>query len=432
MHCRLWMADGLAQVIDKMYKTEDKLTMTMYDFVKSITSQFGGRLAGSKEELDAQYWIKNQFEELTDNVVLDNFESALTAKFHSLKIFCSLWYISLLIVWFSPAAAAIISGLSAFVFLGHFVFYQDWLDPFYEKIKSCNVTAVIEPQEEVHSTIMIAGHVDSANEFQWWRKFGEKGAPYTVVGSLVLVLGAIFLIILASSSAILNPQLSVWTVLWLIFVILTPFTITLFSMHGPYGPVDGAIDNLSGVAIAWGIGKHFLNKEVAGQKGKSILRHTRLKLVCFGSEECGLKGSRAYIAQHESELKAEKTILLNMESFKDDKHLTILSGELFTGAKYPKVLTSALENAFKSSGIKSITTVLPIGATDSTSFYAGGIPTTCVIGLNSEKMDPTYHTRLDNVSNLDPVGMESMVKVLDDFINVWDKNEELLNVLYPQ
>ena len=65
-----------------------------------------------------------------------------------------------------------------------------------------------------------------------------------------------------------------------------------------------------------------------------------------------------------------------------------------------------------------------VGATDATSFANRGLPATCVIGLSSSKLDETYHTRLDNMDNLTPTGMEAMLKTLVHFIEAWDREEQ--------
>jgi hypothetical protein len=36
----------------------------------------------------------------------------------------------------------------------------------------------------------------------------------------------------------------------------------------------------------------------------------------------------------------------------------------------------------------------------------------CVIGMDSERLDPVYHTRLDVIENINPQALESMKKVL--------------------
>ena len=384
------------------------------DFVAEIISRFGERYPGSDGEAAAQQWIAEQWsaEFAGESVDQQPFKAATTAKFQSLKLFFGIYYICLALAWFDLTAAFILSLINTILFLGHFVMYRDWLDRFWPHQDSSNVIATLEPENEVRSTILVAGHVDAATEFQWWYRFGHPGLVLTVLAGFFPVIATvgygIWMMQTGSFSAVSQP----W--FWYFLLATAPITLTMFSLHGK-GTVDGAIDNLSGVAVAREVGLRF-----AGQPGKSELKHTRLKLISFGCEECGLKGSRAYASRNAELLRQEGAVLLNMESFRNDQHFTLLNAELFTGARYPEVLNKRMEESFRACGHEVSIGPLPIGATDATSLAAAGIPSTCVIGLDSSKLDETYHTRRDNLDNLDPVGMVAMADVLEDFIRKWD------------
>lgn len=396
--------------------------MDMYPFVGQIVERFGPRSPGSDAERAAQEWVREKFETLAGpgQVRVQRFRSALTGKFLSLKVFIALFVVAMVLAWFHLALAAVLAVLNALLFLGHFVAYRDWLDPLFPQMESSNVVATLEPANQVRTTLVIAGHVDSATEFQWWYRFKQTGIVLTVLAGFVMVLGGLYLPLASLGGNALGALSPGVQIPWFILALLSPSLMTLFSIHGDQ-VVDGAIDNLSGLAVAWGVGKHFHLPE---QPGHSSLRHTRLKLVSFGSEECGLKGSRAYVQEFEQELRSEGAVLLNMESFKDDQFMTILRGEAFTGARYPKKLTDRLGASFRAAGVPFTETTLMVGATDATSFANRGLPATCVIGLSSDKLDETYHTRLDNMENLTPIGMEAMLKVLIHFIQAWDGDPE--------
>jgi acetylornithine deacetylase/succinyl-diaminopimelate desuccinylase-like protein len=394
--------------------------MEVYAFVGQIIERFGPRSPCSDAERQAQQWVAKQFETLAgpDQVRVQRFRASMTAKFASLKVFVAFFALSMGLVWFSVPLAGALGLLNVLLFMGHFVLYRDWLDPLFPKADSCNVIATLEPSGKVRSTLLVAGHVDSATEFQWWFRFGQAGITATVLAGFALVVSGLFLGILAlAGSEFATPTVRF---AWYALVVLAPLQLCNWSMHGDR-VVDGAIDNLSGLAVAWGVGRQLARPGVPGQ---STLQHTRIKLVSFGSEECGLKGSRAYVREFEQELRAENAVLLNMESFKDDQHLTILTGEAFTGARYPRSLNDRLGAAMRQAGCSFTETMLMVGATDATSFANRGLPATCVIGLTSDKLDPTYHTRRDNMEHLERSGMEAMVRVLVHFAEAWDREEQ--------
>jgi hypothetical protein len=396
--------------------------MEMYAFVGQIIERFGPRSPGSEAERKAQEWVREQFASLVGEkqVEVQRFRAALTAKFASMKWLVGAYLLAMALAWLSLPAAAVLGMLASLLFVGHVVMYRDWLDPLFPQMDSSNVTAVLEPRQRVRSTLLIAGHVDSATEFRWWYKFGQTGIVLTILSGLVIVLGGLYLLIAAFFGQAL-PELSAGArIPWFVLLVLSPMTIVLWSIHGDR-VVDGAIDNLSGLALAWGVGRALVDP---ARPGYSVLENTRIKLVSFGSEECGLKGSRAYVRELEQKLRAENAVLLNMESFKDDQYLTLLDGEAFTGARYPETLNKRMAASFAACGMTFQATTLMFGATDATSFANRGLPATCVIGLSSDKLDPTYHTRRDNMEHLDPRGMDKMLQVLLHFIRAWDAEPE--------
>jgi len=390
----------------------------MLELVKEIISRFGGRPAGSKQEIAAQHFIKSKLEEYCTDVKTQPFKAALTGHFHSLKIFCVVFYASLLLYWVSIPLATIVAVINVVLFVGHFVTYRDWLDRFYPKQESLNVIGTLEPLGEVKSTVMIAGHSDCVIEFQWFYRLKHFAAILAFVSGFLFPLLAVFYVILwVFSINIPAHETDVADYVWVLFVILTPATLTYYTMHGEK-PVDGAIDNLSAEAIMIETGRAFANKNV---KGKSTLQHTRLKLISFGCEEAGLKGSQAYAKEFKEQILKEKGILLNVDSIKEKKELRILKGEVNTLIKFPKELVSKLEDAFRECNIPVKTLNLPMGATDATAFAMHKLPAVSIIGMNTDRLDPSYHTRLDTADYLEEEGMEAVKTVLLHFIEQWDR-----------
>ena len=80
-----------------------------------------------------------------------------------------------------------------------------------------------------------------------------------------------------------------------------------------------------------------------------------------------------------------------------------------------------MEDSFKACEIPVKKVLNPFGS-DGSSFAKKKIPTLYILGTVTTKFDPTYHTRLDKLSNLDPEGIQCLKKVLLDFILKWDKD----------
>lgn len=376
----------------------------MLPFIQDIIHQFGGRYFGSEQEKNAQLYTKQILEQYCDKTELVAFDSALEAHFQSLKLFCVVFVITLILFPFSLKAATLLSVINAIFFLGHFVSYRHWLDFLWKQKTSYNVIGDVEPLEEVRSTIIVAGHIDTVKEFKWWYKLKQTGAVLTIVSSLLMLLFPVFLVITLFLSG-------TWTQpIFYIFVALSPILIVLFDMHGK-DVVHGACDNLTGVAMAVEMAKFF---------SENKLQHTRVRCISFGAEEAGLRGAWAYAKANKKQLLEEKAFLLNIDTIKDLEHLTIGTCEVNTFVRFKKQDIEQLEKSFQAQNVAVKKLPLTVGASDASAFGILGLPAICIIGMMSDKLDPCYHTRLDNLEHLDEVAMEALKGVLVHYIRQVD------------
>lgn len=377
----------------------------MIDYIQDIITRFGGRYFGSQQEKEAQYYTASILEKYCDKVEVEEFLSPLESHFQSLKIFCIVYVLVLLLFIIDVRMAAGLGLINTIMFLGHFVTYRHWLDFLFEKVPSWNVIGDIEPTETATSTIIVAGHIDSVKEFKWWFKLKQTGAVLSVIAGFQITLLGIYALLSLYITA-------VWfSYIWWVFVAITPILIVFYNMHGEKA-VDGASDNLTGVAMAVEMAKVFsVNK----------LKNTRVRLISFGSEEAALRGSTAYAQQHKQQLIQEKAFLFNLDTIKDVEHLTVVASETNTLVHYNKKYIKLVEDAFIATNVAYKRLALHIGASDGTSFLIAGLPVVTVIGMDSEKLDPAYHTRLDTVDCINPAALDAMKKVLINFIETWDK-----------
>jgi len=386
----------------------------MLDYIKDVIHRFGGRESGSKAEAEAQAYTAGILEAYCEKVQVQKFTAALEAHFGALKVFSVLYWLSLYVFAThyhqSKAIAMLLSGVNAAVFLAHFVLRKRWFDLFFPKMNSSNVEGVIEPKDEVKSTLIISGHMDSVREYQWWYHLKSAGVALNLIGSFAILLQAVYFAGAWAYSyfGIMN---GLALLPYYLLILVAPALLSLFFKDGEE-VVDGAIDNLSGVALALEMAKVF---------SVESLQHTRLRIVSFGSEEVSLRGSEAYVQAYKDRLLEEKAVLINIDGIKNDQQLSILSGELNTLVRFPEDLVQKMEASFKASDVPFQITKLPIGATDASAFALGGLPALSIIGLDTKKYDETYHTRLDTVENLDPAGLEAVRKVLIHFIQSWDR-----------
>lgn len=378
---------------------------TPYNLVKHIIEKFGPRKAGTEAETKAQLYFSEHIKSFCDKVEVEEFTDALTAKFASLRLFCLGYYAALVVPKFSPEIALAVAFINGFLFLFHFVMYYNWLDFLFPKQQSRTVIGSIEPTGEVKRTLLFAGHMDSTPEFIWWYWLKDWGIRLMVLGGVSFAILPVYYLV----SIILGYD--IWmSPVWWFFVATSPFSLTFFFIHGSR-IVDGAQDNLSGVAVA---------HEVAKRLSQDRLRHTRVKLISFGSEETGLKGSDAFAKRHKDELLAENAFLINLDGILDIDNMYIIKKELSLAQNHHEGLINRLGGVFEKHDLEKKLGVIPIGASDAASFSRLGLPAVSIVGLPMDSLHPTYHTRLDTIDCLSNDTLTKMAKVLVDMAKEWD------------
>jgi Iap family predicted aminopeptidase len=176
-------------------------------------------------------------------------------------------------------------------------------------------------------------------------------------------------------------------------------------------PVDGALDNLTGVAMGVEMVKYF---------SENPLKHTVVRAVSFGAEEPGMRGSEAYADAHYDQLLEEKAFLINIDTTKDVDQIAIVRSELRTMTFFDKAAIEKMEQSFVEENVAVKKVDLLIGNTDAASFELEDLPCISIIGLDNDKLDPTYHTRLDNLDNYNPEASRLVSKVLVSYIQRHD------------
>ena len=88
--------------------------------------------------------------------------------------------------------------------------------------------------------------------------------------------------------------------------------------------------------------------------------------------------------------------------------------------KYKAAEIEKLAQAFSQEKVAYKKNALPFGATDGASLARFGIPAVTIVGQSLEKLNPTYHTRLDVPEYVEDKALEDVKRVLIRFA----KNED--------
>ncbi|MBW7868966.1 MAG: M28 family peptidase [Brumimicrobium sp.] len=383
----------------------------MINLIQEIITRFGPRIAGSEAERNAQIFIQGKCKEFTDDTHFMPFESYLDARFGKLKYFVALFFVSLILFWWTIWGALIVSLVNVVFLLVDFLMYRVILSSFPgKKQTSWNVEASIEPKGNAKSTLIVSGHMDSTREYTWWYRLGYFGKQLTIYAGVLMLLQFVF-----NLCALWLP-FEMMLNIWFVFLCLSPLTIVYWSMQGKNG-VPGAHDNLSGITIAYHLFQYFADNS---NKGKSTLENTRIRFISFGSEERGLCGAKAYVNEYYDKLVAENAIMVNFDSIRLVDELAVVKKEAAGTAHHP-VLVRETKRSFENLQIPCKYTTVPIGGMDSTPFARKGIPTVSMLGITPK--DPYYHTRNDSVENIEPKSIENAFEGIKDFIIRWDRGE---------
>jgi hypothetical protein len=327
--------------------------------------------------------------------------------------------ISVVLFFFFPLASIVLIALGLFIVLMQFGFYKKLVDPFFPEKTGHNVTAIKSCKGEVKRRIMFNGHPDAA--WEWPVNYALGGVGFE--GHAILCgVGAVYYIVISAIYLAKFGFVAPYTNLsepivkaGLVGLIFVPFLIGLYWMWNQNRIVDGANDNLSGCYMGIAILKALHDEGIE-------LENTELGVILTGSEEAGLRGSKAWCEQHQGEFQDVPTFILSYDTIHDPKYLMTNYRDLNGTVKVDKDVSDLFMEAAKAVDVPCQKGWVPPlgGATDSAAFAQAGFRATGVTGLN-HKLEDYYHTRRDTYDNMNAEGLANCyaasVKALEMFDN---------------
>ncbi len=334
------------------------------DIVKTICTKVGPGLPGTSQERERAGILKNELESHlgAENVSVEQFTLApgaclavypLSALF---MLMAALLNISTgrftgISPWITPTAALVLLIISVTLFIFEFMLGFELIDPFFKKRQSINVIGRLRKPgtKNVKRLLILSGHHDSALENTWLRFLGYGFIP----ASATLLFG--FLVLFAINSLQLAGVMTgnaglvrSGTLGWvlLVYPVAPSIIYSMFFNMGRKngGTVPGAADNLSASALAVVMGRFLVNNPA------TIPADTEIRLISFGSEEAGLRGSRRYVEQHLDELRRLETRLLNFETVAYPE-ITILTSDINGTVKNSPEMVNSVIAAAEAAGV---------------------------------------------------------------------------------
>lgn len=403
----------------KIIDQKDKAAKYMIDEITHIIKTCGKRDPGSEgEKKSCEYMAEVLKKDCgCEEVKLESYEVAPRAFYGWIYFTMTFVLIAIALFFFAPVLSIplIVAGFA--IVLIQFGFYKKLLDPLFKKKTSHNVTAIKKCTGETKRRIIFNGHPDAT--WEWPVNYALGGVGFEGHAILAIV-GALFYLVLSIIYVAKNgitfgmPDTSdplVKAALW--GLIDVPFMIGLYFMVNYRRVVDGANDNLTGCYVGIAVLKALKDEGIE-------LENTEIGVILTGSEEIGLRGSKAWVEAHKGEFQDVPTFIYAYDTINDPKYLMANYRDLNGTVKSDKDCADLFFEAAQAVGVPCQKGWVPPlgGAVDAAAFSQGGFRAAGVTGLN-HKLERYYHTRLDSYDNMNEQGIANCfaasVKMLEMF-----------------
>ncbi len=405
---------------------DGKLNDYMFKFIEDVCNDIGPRESGTEQELLAGNMIEEEMKKFCDETHQEEYISSPHAFLGFISFSALFAIISVVLFWISLSIdlgwisvdrivslilliiIAILMTWAVSYLILEVVRYYEAFDFMFAKKTSKNVVGTIEPSGEVKHTLIFSGHHDSQFQFNLFFYLKRVGQYLITIGLLLIIIAYIFSILKLVFFFVPINSNAFFFGFGIFFLCLVPVA-ALFLFFITYKPVQGAFDNLSGVAIVLGIGKYLSENK---NESKIFPKHTRIRLVSFAGEEMGLRGSKRYVAAHYNELKESGAINVNIDGIAEIEKVLVIKKEPFIGAKYRPEFYEPVLKIARDLGIDMGLGPLSFGATDGASFDRKGLPAVTISGLDlSKELVPYYHTKLDTPEVVDKKALGQVLQI---------------------
>ena len=419
-----------------------------YKMVEYAAREIGPRLPGSNNEKKYHDYMSDKLKELGLNPVTESFVFAPHASIGGLPYAGWAGIIGCVLT----VLATILASLSAYAGLAmHFVCtmymictwvwlvvsvfkYHTCFDWCFKHKVSHNTYAELLPEDGKYDyTIFLSGHTDTS----WTLKLSASQNKLGFVGVVLrLALGAIavaavtivsvvMLILIMmlnygtdtlSYDTLVNTAKAYYVMKQMTLysspiVIICAFLLTMYNEKTEAIASPGAMDNATGISIAYQVLKYY--KENPDKMPKNC----RIVDCNIGAEESGLRGSIAFTRKHKNDGMLDNAYHINIDSVADEDHFEVIHGDSWLCPHFDKDLERMFKEAMREAGIKNPGDIAnPVGGCDSTPFQKSGVKSITFAAQNPV-MSHYYHTYHDVPERFSAetvgLGLDVVLRVID-------------------
>ena len=417
-------------MLDVKQNAKDNLKY-MLDGIRYICEHYKNRSPGSESERGAQDYFKKELGKYADTVISEDFNVHPGAFFGFIPPAAIFSLLSIVFYWIGAkygngflVAAVVLMLIAVLMFIFEFLFYRSFVDFLFPKKVSRNVYAVRKSEEQATRRIIFCGHADAVNEWRYSYMGEIKTLGPVMAGGVIgmlYVFGvnvAYFIRVLANSYAPV-PIEGVWKVLGIIMFVFVPFLIAIIFFINYKIIVDGANDNMTACYISIAVLKILQEKDIR-------FKNTEVGCLIAGSEEAGIRGSRAFARKHKEDLKEIETVTIAMDTQREIEALAIYTIGCTGTSHADEAVGDLIHEAGVNCGIDMPRADLYPGAIDSDAFAQEGLMAAGFCGVNHNPKR-YYHTREDTADNLNPECIQLSLEICLEALKLYDEKGGIQN-----
>jgi acetylornithine deacetylase/succinyl-diaminopimelate desuccinylase-like protein len=382
----------------------------MWELLGRVLRDIGPRRSCSENERRLGALLAERWRGVGLEVRSERFTCHPTAFLGFMPVATLLYLLATIAYWVYPFLSFLLAGAAFAMTWFELLRYRELLDSWFPRADGENVIGVVRPAGEVQRRIVVSAHQDSAFEFNLWYFLKGAAVPVMIIG-FIAALVPMFGGLLKSVTGATNAS-QAFNVVGFVCIALYPIVGLNFFFH-TYSVVPGAMDDLAGVSVLDGVARALSDARRSGRP----LQRTEVVLLATSSEEAGLRGAKRYVAAHRSEMMGTPTYGLFVDGVYDERHLTVIEREVFTGARHDARLVRLAKEIAAQRGWTMHQHMLPLGASDATPFSTAGIPSVLLLCQDATRLVPNYHTRLDTIEHVRPESLAVMLQVVLDMVD---------------
>lgn len=418
-----------------------------YEMVEYAAREIGPRIPGSEGEKRYHEYMSSKLKELGLNPKTESFVFAPHSSIGGLPyagwagiIGCMLLIVGVILSTLTSFGATALFFVTAMYMLGVWIWlivsvfkYNTCFDWCFKHKVSHNTYAELLPEDGKYDyTIFLSGHTDTS----WTLKLSASQHKLGFVGVVIrLAMGAIavgvvtllsFVLVILSmlmtygESLDINTLTSIYKAYEIIsqvtvyaspVIVVCAFLLTMYNEKTQEIASPGAMDNATGISIAYQVLKYYKENPDKMPKG--------CRLVDFncGAEESGLRGSIAFTRAHKNDGMLDNAYHINIDSIADADYFEVIHGDSWLCPHFDRELEGMFTDAMKEAGIQKPGNIAnPVGGCDSTPFQKAGVRSITFAAQNPVMSD-YYHTYRDVPERFSAetvgLGLDVVLRVID-------------------